>query len=68
MLMGVGIIGALASILASYLVPSPQEEDKAEASDAGELRSELAGIKEELAAVRRALDQGKPSPGRSCSS
>jgi len=58
MLAGVGIIGALASILANILVPPAQtEEEEVEAArvDAA-VHQELADIKQELAALRRSLD------------
>jgi voltage-gated potassium channel len=58
MLAGVGIIGALASILASILVPPAQteeEEDEAARADAA-VHQDLAEIKQELAALRRSLD------------
>jgi voltage-gated potassium channel len=64
MFAGVGIIGALASILASLLVPSPEEVKAAsegppgEASAAGAtpgVESELAQIRAELAAMRELL-------------
>jgi voltage-gated potassium channel len=58
MLAGVGIIGALASILASMLVPQPNEAvpDPALAG----MESELAGVKAELTALRElmAADRG----------
>lgn len=58
MLAGVGIIGALASILASILVPPAQtEEEAAEETRAdAAVHQDLAEIKEELAALRRSLD------------
>jgi len=57
MVSGVGIIGALASILASLLVPQPasQEERAADAAATRTLQDELAEIKNELAGLRRAL-------------
>ena len=64
MFAGVGIIGALASILASILVPPPatQEEKDQDASDARALQDQLVEIKNELAALRRALAVGGPGP------
>jgi voltage-gated potassium channel len=60
MLAGVGIIGALASILASVLVTSPSEGSDEAPSDAA-IRAELAGIREELASLRRSLtSEGDP--------
>jgi len=57
MVSGIGIIGALASILASLLVPQPasQEERGADAAATRTLEGELAEIKRELAGLRRAL-------------
>jgi voltage-gated potassium channel len=53
MFAGVGIIGALASILASILVPGPTASgDERSAQPA--IQEELAGIRSELAALRRA--------------
>lgn len=58
MFMGVGIIGALASILSSVLVGSPPategEEPATQTTPAVE--QELAAIKDELAALRRLLE------------
>lgn len=56
MLAGIGIIGALASILASILVPparDPQEDD--DRSVARTVHDELAEIRSELTALRRSL-------------
>ena len=57
MFAGVGIIGALASILASILVPPPQtqQERDDDASAARPLQDELVEIKNELAALRLSL-------------
>jgi voltage-gated potassium channel len=57
MFAGVGIIGALASILASILVPQPEKPDEAEVveSATSAVEAELAGIRAELAALRQAL-------------
>jgi Ion transport protein len=58
MMAGVGIIGALASILASLLVPPPKTEETAPAAQAGTLVdadavvAELAGLRAEVAALR----------------
>ena len=61
MFMGVGIIGALASILASLLVGSSAspEEEAAEAAAAPMLsvQEELKAVKEELAVVRQMLEK-----------
>lgn len=63
MFSGVGIIGALASILASILVPQPKEEEPtdAEPMDAPQVSSnaveqELKAVKDELAALRQMLE------------
>ena len=59
MFMGVGIIGALASILASLLVGgSPAEEEEAPATaPAPTVEEELAAIKDELAALHKMLEK-----------
>jgi voltage-gated potassium channel len=67
MFMGVGIIGALASILASLLVgssASPEEDAAAEAAQAAtaaapilSVQEELKVVKEELAVVRQMLEK-----------
>ena len=63
MFMGVGIIGALASILSSVLVGSPAEPAEEEAPTSVSklsIQEELAAVKDELAAVRRLLES-KPN-------
>jgi voltage-gated potassium channel len=62
MFAGVGIIGALASILASVLVPQPKEPDPAEsvAAMTTALEAELAGIREELAGLRQSMAADRP--------
>ena len=64
MFAGVGIIGALASILASILVPPPQtqQERDDDASAARSLQIELVEIKNELAALRLSLAPGGSDP------
>jgi voltage-gated potassium channel len=60
MLMGVGIIGALASILASVLVGSSSRDEENEAPDivpGTMIEQELASIKNELAEIRQLLDK-----------
>ena len=64
MFAGVGIIGALASILASVLVPAPKTEEEPEEGPAtGTVRDELVEIKAELSALRRSLSIGGEPPG-----
>jgi voltage-gated potassium channel len=56
MFAGVGIIGALASILSSLLVPPPPgESSTADVATGPNLETELAAIRTELAALRSAL-------------
>ncbi len=64
MFAGVGIIGALASILASILVPpaQTQEERDVDASTARAVQDELVEIKDQLAEIRRALAVAGPDP------
>jgi voltage-gated potassium channel len=60
MITGVGIIGALASMLASLLVGSPSapaEEEAAIAEPAPPVEQELQIIKNELAALRQLLEK-----------
>ena len=56
---GIGLIGALASILASILVPSPQEQAEAATAagsdDKAELDQRLTAIQSELTAIREEL-------------
>lgn len=62
MVAGVGIIGALASIL----VPQPEEPDETVVveSTTSALEAELAGIRAELVALRQSLSADRPgSPG-----
>ncbi len=54
MIAGVGIIGALASIFASVLIPPPEKQVDPTAG-MGELKIELAAMHEELTAIRRLL-------------
>lgn len=64
MFAGVGIIGALASILASILVPAPQtqQERDDDASAARTMQNELVEIRHELTALRRSLAAGGTDP------
>jgi voltage-gated potassium channel len=61
MLAGVGIIGSLASILASVLVPQPEPELPASRTDPA-LAEELALIRSELAALRQEVSARPPPP------
>lgn len=57
--MGVGIIGALASILSSVLVgspPAPAEKEELSSELGSTVKQELANIKSELAEVRQLLE------------
>ena len=66
MFSGVGIIGALASILASLLIPQPKKEEEPDephpwkiprpVSDPA-VAHELAAVKTELAALRQLLEK-----------
>ena len=56
MFAGVGIIGSLASILASYLVPQPELDNGS--GDEAAVSKELASIRTELAALRQTLANG----------
>ena len=63
MFAGVGIIGALASILASVLVaPTENEDERDEAAGTRRVQDELVEIKAELTALRRALSVGGDPP------
>ena len=71
MLAGIGIIGSLASILASVLVTSDDDDDGAvgatpAGADTTSLQAELSGIRAELAALRTSLaaagGSGPPGP------
>jgi voltage-gated potassium channel len=61
MFAGVGIIGSLASILASVLVPQPEPDDSVPAADPADttVSDELASIRSELAALRQTLADGQ---------
>jgi voltage-gated potassium channel len=57
MVMGIGIIGALASILASVLTGPTEEVDAPEGSDATDsLAAELAAVRGEIAELRRIVE------------
>jgi hypothetical protein len=51
----VGIIRALASILASVLIPAPEPQADA-AAELVELKFEMAAVRDELTAIRELLD------------
>ncbi len=60
MLMGVGIIGVLASILSSVLVgspPTPEEDAGPDESPETSIEQELAAIKNEIAALRQRFEE-----------
>ena len=66
MFSGVGIIGALASILASFLIPPPKKAEEPAEPQPGEnppavsgpaVEHELAAVKTELAALRQLLEK-----------
>lgn len=59
MFAGVGVIGALASILASILVPQPKEPEPKAPEEVSEsnLQQELTAIKKELSALRELMEQ-----------
>lgn len=57
MLAGIGIIGSLASIFASILMPQTPPEGAAPTAD---LRTELVAVREELAALRRSVEGAGP--------
>jgi voltage-gated potassium channel len=70
MFAGVGIIGALASILASFLIPPAKKEEEPEAPPSVEsspalpssgVEQELAAVKTELAALRQLLEKRESS-------
>lgn len=63
MFSGVGIIGALASILASILVPQPKEPEPADpqAPESAPVEAELAAVKQELTALRELLERKQSS-------
>ena len=66
MFSGVGIIGALASILASLLIPQPKKKEESDepqpsenspAASSPAVEHELAAVKTELAALRQLLEK-----------
>jgi voltage-gated potassium channel len=62
MLAGVGIIGALASILASVLIPAPEKQIDPTV-EIRELKTELAAMHGELTAIRELLDGDEIASG-----
>jgi voltage-gated potassium channel len=58
MVAGVGVIGALASILASILIPQPQQAVDPSA-ELRELKDELSAVRGELTALRESLSSGQ---------
>ena len=58
MFAGVGIIGSLASILASFLVPQPEPDDGFERARNRRCRRSSRSIRSELAALRQTLANG----------
>jgi voltage-gated potassium channel len=60
MVVGIGIIGALASIFSSVLLPRPAEPD--ERPEPADVAQQLAAMRSEVAALRAALDRQEP-PG-----
>ena len=58
MFAGVGIIGALASILASVLIPAPKKQVDPTAQ-IDELKAELTAMRGELTAIRELLGRGQ---------
>ena len=80
MFSGVGIIGALASILASVLVPDPSDEGDPSTAEApgvatvpaqgptSSLETELAGLRAQIERLRIALAAGGGSPSTGSSS
>lgn len=68
MFAGVGVIGALASILASIVVPQPKETEEeepdgtqAETAGGDAVRQELAAMRNELASLRELLEKKSTS-------
>jgi voltage-gated potassium channel len=62
MFAGVGIIGALASILSSILVPAPNVEPLEDTAEPARinLEQELASVRSELTAIRALLESRQP--------
>jgi voltage-gated potassium channel len=62
MFAGVGIIGALASILASLLVSPPNDDDEQAATVPAALEAQLEQMRLELSSIRTMLEERGPSP------
>lgn len=63
MFTGVGIIGALASILASILVPQPKEDPNADVkAELANVRAELSGLREQLLGQSSSGGPDEPDP------
>jgi voltage-gated potassium channel len=62
MIAGLGIIGALASLLASFLIGSGSDEAAAQHAAAAtpDLEAEIAALKDDLAAIRSLLEANRP--------
>jgi voltage-gated potassium channel len=67
MIAGVGIIGALASLMASLLIgeshATPEQEETDQAYQAG-IEKELAAIRADLAALRQLMEENKTKEGQ----
>jgi voltage-gated potassium channel len=63
MFAGVGIIGALAGVLSSFLIPTPETDSALAPALAGaeaplsEIKQELVAVRGELTALRQTLDR-----------
>jgi hypothetical protein len=62
MFAGVGIIGALASVLSSLLIPTSDDEEDPGVRMA-DLQDELAAVRGELVAIREPLGGREPGGG-----
>lgn len=62
MFTGIGIIGALASILATVLISGPSTSPAKEATDEGDVATQLAQLRDEVSALRRSLPRGDDPP------
>jgi voltage-gated potassium channel len=64
MIAGVGVIGALASILASVLVGGGSSDQHGDEIDTSRLEVEIADIKSELSSIRELLERKEGDSGR----